>query len=78
MKAILKALTGKNISYYSYLTFLENIEKTFQLDRGIAERVIFAFSNNFYTNRSPLKLKSLLKIQDDYQIEIANTLIKKT
>jgi hypothetical protein len=78
MKAILKALTGKNISYYSYLTFLENIEKTFQLDRGIAERGIFAFSNNFYTNRSPLKLKSLLKIQDDYQIEIANTLIKKT
>lgn len=75
MKAILKTLAGRQVSYFSYLEFLERIEDIEQLEQGIAERGLFAFSNNFFSNSNPPKLKSISKIENKHQIEIAKSFI---
>jgi len=76
MKAIAKLFSGKNVSYFNYLGFLRNVEKHLSLSEGTAERGIFAFSNNFFTNTNPPKLKSVDKIMDNYQIELAKTFVR--
>ena len=76
MKAIAKLLSGKNVSYFNYLDFLRNVEKHCALSEGTAERGIFAFSNNFYTNTNPPKLKPVDKIIDNYQNELAETFVQ--
>ena len=76
MKAVAKLLSGKNVSYFNYLSFLRNVEKHCALGEGTAERGIFAFSNNFYTNTNPPKLKPIDKIIDNYQMELAETFVR--
>ena len=68
MVAITKILNGKKMSYYSYLMFLNNIEQSLKLDTGVAERGLFSFSHNFFSNDDPPKFVNLSDTQKDIQI----------
>ena len=73
MEAITKILNGKKMNYYSYLMLLNDIEKSLKLDAGVAERGLFSFSNNFFSNN--LSPKFIQKSDDKKDIQIAKTLI---
>jgi len=68
MVAITKILNGKKMSYYSYLMFLNNIEQSLKLDTGVAERGLFSFSHNFFSNDLSPKFVNLSDTQKDIQI----------
>ena len=68
MVAITKILNGKKMSYYSYLMFLNNIEQSLKLDTGVAERGLFSFSHNFFSNHLSPKFVNLSDTQKDIQI----------
>ena len=68
MVAITKILNGKKMSYYSYLMFLNNIEQSLKLDTGVAERGLFSFSHNFFSNDDPPIFKNLSDTKKDIQV----------
>ena len=68
MVAITKILNGKKMSYYSYLMFLNNIEQSLKLDTGVAERGLFYFSHNFFSNDDPPIFKNLSDTKKDIQV----------
>ena len=68
MVAITKILNGKKMSYYSYLMFLSNIEQSLKLDAGVAERGLFSFSHNFFSNEDPPRFVNLSDTKKDIQI----------
>ena len=68
MVAITKILNVKKMSYYSYLMFLNNIEQSLKLDTGVAERGLFSFSHNFFSNDLSPKFVNLSDTQKDIQI----------
>jgi hypothetical protein len=68
MVAITKILNGKKMSYYSYLMFLSNIEQSLKLDAGVAERGLFSFSHNFFSNDDPPRFVNLSDTKKDIQV----------
>ena len=75
MVAITKILNGKKMSYYSYLMFLSNIEQSLKLDAGVAERGLFSFSHNFFSNDDPPRFVNLSDTKKD--IQVAKAFVKK-